>query len=595
MQRVFIRLLGLVLFLQFAALCFAGEPRLCPKCGNEEVILKVCSKCGTKLLDVREKNDIPRLSPKTIGAAAGRFRVSSELRTIALPEPAGPRPEDLPAAAPPNPFSGRDLNFGEIGAFGLISANVENNRERYQPIVDPRTRLVPGNDAVFKRDPVYDDTYNAEEQLYIYGGKHPDITARPLIELGRELYQYGPLKPGIDLFGKKNLVFPQFFVFGDWRTAVAYNDNGANEKGLFATKLNLDVDLRITATERIHAFFTPFDRNGQFTRFEFAGNNRNSDIVLNPLPGALFFEGDLARIISGFSDTDNKYDIPFTFGLIPLITQNGIWLQDAFNGFAFTIPARNSPNLDISNMDLTFFAGFDQVTTRAIGNDHSADVFGIAGFVETRQGYLEFGYGYTLGRKDFDDLSYHNFTVAFTRRYFDTISNSVRVVVNVGQEPDRGHARTADGAIILIENSLITPKPLTLVPYLNLFAGFNKPQSLARAAGAGGILVNTGLSFETDGLTGFPKLDDSGHDTYGGALGLEYLFAFDQQIVFELAGLNTFGDEKDRFAKGYQLAFGIRYQRPLNNAWILRADLIAATRESEDDLLGVRLELRRKF
>jgi hypothetical protein len=490
------------------------------------------------------------------------------------------------------PFFEDGPNFSDIGAFALLG---KTDAARSFPTIDPRAHIVPTDDTLFKPDPVYLKPYNAEDQLYIYGGKYPVPTARPLLELGRELYQYGPFQPGINLVGKKNLVFPQVLVFGDWRTAVAYNDNGAVEKGVLATKLNLDVDIRFTATERIHAFFTPLDRDGQFTRFEFAGDNQKSRFILNPEPGALFFEGDLARIAAGLTDQDNKYDIPFTFGLIPLITQNGVWLQDAFNGFAFTIPARNSPTLDISNMDLTFFAGFDKVTTGAIANDHSADVFGIFGFIEANQGYWEFGYGYTLGRKDFDDLSYHNLSVAFTRRYFDTISNSVRLILNVGQEPDKGHARTADGALILLENSLISPLPLTLVPYLNLFAGFNKPQSLARAGGAGGVLVNSGLVFETDGLTGFPKLDDTGHNTYGGALGVEYLFSLDQQIVVEVGGLNVFGDEKDRTAKGFQVAFGARYQRALNNAWILRSDLIVATREHEENVFGLRMELRRKF
>lgn len=572
--------------LQVATLALAQEVRLSPGTAREDI-------ADPKTV----RTDGPILQVGSGPVVQINARVASHRRGPLVE--VNPRQEvRLAGAAPkvsvrlPNPFSGLNLKLFDLNAFGLVSVADEGG---YRPIIDPRTTLVRSSDSVFKRDPVYDDTYNAEEQLYIYGGKHPDRTARPLIELGRELYQFGPLKPGVDLFGKRNLVFPQFLVFGDLRTAVAYNDNGGDGKGVLAVKLNLDVDLRITATERIHAFFTPFDRDGQVTRLEFGGSNRDSRLVLNAQPSALFFEGDLARIIAGATDQENKFDIPFTFGLIPLITQNGVWLQDAFNGFAFTIPARNSPSLGISNADFTFFAGFDAVTSRAIANDHSADIFGVAGFVEVAQGYLEFGYGYTLGRKDFDDLSYHNLSAAFTRRYFDTISNSVRVIANVGQEPDSGHRRTADGVLILLENSLITEKPLTLVPYLNLFAGFNKPQSLARALGAGGVLVNTGLSFETDGVTGFPKLDESGHDTYGGALGVEYLFSFDQQIVFEVAGLNTFGDDKDRFARGYELAFSARYQKPLNNAWILRADFIAATRDRDQDLLGLRVELRRKF
>ena len=497
-----------------------------------------------------------------------------------------------------NPFAEDDLNFSDMGAFGLVSATGKMDAAGTSPTIDPLTRIVPYNRTLFKPDPVYVEPYNPEAQLYIYGGKYAVPTARPLLELGRELYQTGPLQPGINLVGKKNLLFPQVFIFGDWRTAVAYNNpvgNGSKDSGVLATKLNLDLDVRFTATERIHAFFTPLDRNGSFTEVDFGGDKQKSQLILNGEPTTLFFEGDLARIVAGVTNQDNKYDLPFTFGLIPLLTQNGIWLQDAFEGFAFTIPARNSPNLQISNMDLTFFAGFNKVTTGAIPNDHSAFVFGLAGFVEANYGYWEFGYGYTLGRKDFDDLSYNNLSVAFTRRYFDTISNSVRVIFNFGQDPDKGHETTANGALILIENSLISPLPLTLVPYFNLFAGFDKPQSLARAATAGGVLVNTGLVFETDNLTGFPTLDATGHDTYGGALGVEYLFSLDQQIVFEVGGFNVFGDEEDRTAKGFQVGFGVRYQRNLNNAWLFRSDLIAGARQFQDNVFGVRMELRRKF
>ena len=462
--------------------------------------------------------------------------------------------------------------------------------------MDPRAHLVREHELLpFSPDPHYSAPYDPIAQLDIYGAKHPNPTARPLIEAGRELYGPGDFRPGINLLGSKNLVFPQLLVYGDERTAMAYNDNGAVEKGLIATRLNLDIDLKITGTERIHLFITPLNRGAEFTRVEFAGDKRQSGVQIDLEPIALFFEGDLGRLAAGFSNRENRVDLPITFGMIPLLFQNGIWLNDAFLGFALTIPARNSPALGISNADITFFAGFDQVTGAAIPAANSSDIFGVASFVEAASGYFEFDYGYTLGRKTFDDLSYHNLSGAFTRRYFDMVSNSVRVIYNFGQEPDRNHRRTADGVLILIENSLITPLPLTLVPYFNLFAGFNKPQSLARAGAAGGVLVNTGIMFETDNLTGFPALDATGHDTYGGSLGIEYLFNLHQQIVFEFSGLNVFGDAKDRTTVGAQYGFGLRYQLPLNNAWLVRADFIAAAREHQEDLLGIRAEFRRKF
>ena len=81
----------------------------------------------------------------------------------------------------------------------------------------------------------------------------------------------------------------------------------------------------------------------------------------------------------------------------------------------------------------------------------------------------------------------------------------------------------------------------------------------------------------------------------GGALGLEYLFNFDQQIVFEFASVQPFGNHNNRTAQEDQYAFGLRYQKPLDEKWIIRADAIFALLENADDLSGIRFEVRRKF
>jgi hypothetical protein len=94
-------------------------------------------------------------------------------------------------------------------------------------------------------------------------------------------------------------------------------------------------------------------------------------------------------------------------------------------------------------------------------------------------------------------------------------------------------------------------------------------------------------------LTGFPKLDDTAQNAMGGALGVEYLFNLDQQIVFEAAVVNDIGGKST--AAGDELGLGFRYQRPITNALILRADLIAGFRQDAEDLFGVRFEIRRKF
>ena len=427
--------------------------------------------------------------------------------------------------------------------------------------------------------------------------------------MGRDLYAEGELGEGLNFFGEKNRVYPQLLVYGDFRTAIAYNDNRGKDVAQVATRLNLDVDFKITATERIHAFFRPLDNNGKFTRYEFGGGDKNEnadpDIASSFEPVTLFFEGDFGAIIAGVKDEYQPFDLPFSFGRMPMLLQNGVWMEDAFLGAAIAIPAKNSARFDISNFDITFFVGLDEVTTDAVRNsagkrdDHDAKIFGVTSFLEFGQGYAETGYAYVHDKDDSDgNFSYHNFTLAFTKRYGGKISNSTRVIVNVGQDPGQNIAGqniddTADGVLFLSENSLISSKPLTFVPYANFWAGFGKTQSLARAGGAGGVLRNTGLNFETDGLTGFPTLDASGIDTIGGAIGIENIFNLDQQLVAELAFVVPHGGKEG--VQDPQIAAGVRYQRPLSKAVLVRLDAMYGDFGDDTPSSGFRVELRRKF
>ncbi len=161
--------------------------------------------------------------------------------------------------------------------------------------------------------------------------------------------------------------------------------------------------------------------------------------------------------------------------------------------------------------------------------------------------------------------------------------------------------KTADGVLLLVESSLVPRRhfgfdvsafnPLNFVPYLNLFAGFKNPQSLARGGDSGGVLRNTGITFESDGLTGYPTLDVSARDSYGGAAGVEYLFKLDRQLVFEAATVQRRGNN----TLGAEHSIGARYQHPFTKVWILRLDAMKGWRQGRNDIFGARVELRRKF
>ena len=463
-------------------------------------------------------------------------------------------------------------------------------QEHEKPKMDQRARPTAHDSTAFGPDPVYPDTYDYQAQLDIYGGKYMNKTQRPLLELGRDMYHSGPFRRAPKLFGRTNPMMPQLLVYGDLRTAAGFNRFGdEGELGTWGNRLNLDVDLRLTASERVHALFRPLEKDGQFTRFDFTGDSTGFKDNFDIEPAALFFEGDLGAILGGFAGSQPPFDLPIAAGLMPLLFHNGIWLEDAFTGAAFTLPAMNSKTLDWTNFDVSFFAGFDKVSN---GFVETGNVFGVNWFIEAYRGYIEAGYAFVGGKEDLTE-PYHSVAFSFTKRYGGRVSNSIRYIGAFGSESPTA-TTVAKGHLFLIENSLITSKPSTRVPYLNLFIGLDRPGSAARDPGAGGILKNTGLNFEADPITGFPALNATAQDAVGGALGMNILGdALNSQLVVEAALAHPL--ETSEFMPGQQFAVGFRAQRPITNAIIIRTDGVFGKRKDLSDIAGIRLELRHKF
>jgi hypothetical protein len=452
--------------------------------------------------------------------------------------------------------------------------------------------------GAFGADPQYEANYNADGQVDIYGAKVAVDPPRPPVELGRQQYTSGSYDESSTILGEKNPLLPGLAIYGDWRTAVAYNNNNGKDIAQIATRLNLDVDFKITGTERIHAFFTPIQEdNKRFTRYEFGGGGSNDTFngEFDLDPQTLFFEGDLGSIYSGVSGKEASFDLPVTFGLFPLFLQNGIWANDAILGGAVSLPAKNSAALGLANFDITFFAAFDNIDNAGIiganeDDNHKANLYGVTAFIDAFDGYIEAGYGLIQGRDEKDGLLTNFLTAAYSRRYYNTLSNSTRVFANFGEDPEGN----SDGIALISENSLISGLPSTLLPYANFFVGAGNPQPLVDGNGAG-ILKNVGINFETDALTGYPKLDDTGSNALGGAIGLQYLFNLDQQLVFEVAMVQPYEDDGIG-AKDAQYGFGVRYQIPIDRAWLFRADATYQILEDGDeDNFGLRAEVRRKF
>ncbi len=193
--------------------------------------------------------------------------------------------------------------------------------EDFHPEMSPEVERVEHDSSVFGADPTYEEKpYDIEAQIQIYGGKRAFDQSRPIFEIGRPIYTSGQYTDYPNLLGEKNPLSPHLYLYGDFRSVFAFNDNGGDELSQFAWQANLELDLGITSTERIHAFFQPLDRGGQFTRWEVGGDDEDEGFEdeLNGNLSALFFEGDLGAIAQGITDEYNSLDVPVAAGLMPL-------------------------------------------------------------------------------------------------------------------------------------------------------------------------------------------------------------------------------------------------------------------------------------
>ncbi len=301
-----------------------------------------------------------------------------------------------PIALPPVD-SGTPQNAGSPQ--GMVSSPIKEAVPT-QPQTAEASFCGPGNVPTaindFRPTPIPENSYNPELDLLTYFGKTAVPIQRPWVEFWRPFYTGGIYDPAIPVFSDVNPLTPHFLVYGDYRAAVGVHRDAGSPVRSMANRLNLDMDLRFTATERFHAFFGPLDHNGQFTRLDFSDSrNVRFEEKLDFQADTAFFEGDLGAMTGGVIGVDAPFDLPFTMGKIPLLYQNGIWMEDAIVGAACAFPWQHNRAFNWANYNATFFAGFQDVTSPAFQNNKSAaQVFGTAWFLEAYNGYVEADYAY---------------------------------------------------------------------------------------------------------------------------------------------------------------------------------------------------------
>jgi hypothetical protein len=354
------------------------------------------------------------------------------------------------------------------------------------------------------------------------------------------------------LFGEQ--VTPRLDIDGFVRYQVLNEQLKNQDSSLMVPEIDLEANLQLTATQRIHAAYFPIDggfqqptvynirpNTGWDFRYQREGGN----------PTELWYEGEPLNWLS----PNDKYPLDFNFaiGRLPLFFQNGIWFNNIADGF--TISKNNIQIGDVSNLNLIYFLTIGETQgglTPLQAQEERKKVTGFDGDMDWLGYYWEFGFAYSYDNPQTAafpaDLNRGFWAIAATRT-FGTEAITLRALGSTGNESQGG------GALFVLE----TAKEFWGVrSYLNAFAGTQNFQTIS--GGMDAPLANEGILFTPDRLTPTPGLNPSGSNSEGGIFG----------VIFNPRGHITFtpefgfvvdnaGDGNDQQALAVQVQFDPSY------------------------------------
>ena len=343
--------------------------------------------------------------------------------------------------------------------------------------------------------------------------------------------------PGLKWFGDEGYQWePRFTAYGSYELFGMHFEEGNREQIGIGHQLLVDLDLRITGTERAHVQFRPLGRKnsgGSFYQFNSpSGYDDNSTLI----PDRYWVEGEFRSIMNGLiNDSFTPLDYHFVAGKFPFALHNNILISDDVHGLVINKNTLLIP--PFSNMNIQFFYLLDDVDT-ILGP--TAEVAGTHVTADYRHSLLEGTFAYVDPSGPVNDETYY-FAGAWTQ-FIGQLSLTGRVLAKTGES-----AVFDDAVLYVLESNYHTPVPESI----KHCTGFDHAvlYSTAFHATEGWVPISGGnfdrlrSTFEVDPLISISRgrVND---DTTGVAVGYQ-LFANedDESLIPEVAYENPGNDE----------------------------------------------------
>lgn len=188
---------------------------------------------------------------------------------------------------------------------------------------------------------------------------------------------------------------PRFVLAGQYDVfGIAFEEGGERFDGL-GHNLTLEVDLRLTGTERFHLQHRPIGEDGSggsFYQFNDVDAYRDNSTAE---PARVWFEGELASIFGGWlHDPTHAWDINFAVGKFPLTLHNNLLMNDEVAGVV--VGNNNLLAGGASNLNARLFWLFDDINSQDADGDTTlgTNVLGADAFIDFQHAFIEATYAY---------------------------------------------------------------------------------------------------------------------------------------------------------------------------------------------------------
>ena len=358
---------------------------------------------------------------------------------------------------------------------------------------------------------------------------------------------------------------PRLVAYGSYELfGIALEENNQRQDGI-GHQMLLDVDLRLTGTERAHVQWRPLGRKntgGSFFRFNdpsFYDDNSTG------IPDRYWVEAELFSLLGGLIDDPFiPRDYNIVVGKYPLALHNNLLLNDDILGVAIS---KNSIYLPpLSNLNLQAYYAFDDVDA-FVGS--SADVVGMNLFADWRAVFVEASLAYVAhGHLASRDATYAAISAT---KFFGPLSLAGRGLFKWGDEGGRG-----DGQLVVLESNytrLLPSRPFGVeesVWYVNAFRATSGWNSIS-----GGNFNRIRSTFAVNPLVQIAS-STAPAENYGVAAGVQlFRHHADESIIPEIA--IEAPDDRTRWG------VGLRYLRKTGRRTYL--EVLGVFNFSDDDRL----------